>query len=40
MAAEADFPDAMRANLYVRGPSEDKTAEEALDDFVRFPTWM
>ena len=30
-------PDAFRANLWVRGLSEDKSAEEALSDFQRFP---
>jgi erythromycin esterase-like protein len=37
---EADFPDAARANLFVRGLSADKDADAALSDFVRFPTWM
>jgi erythromycin esterase-like protein len=40
VAVEADFPDAFRANLYVRGLSDDTSAEEALGDFIRFPTWM
>lgn len=39
MVVEADFPDAFRVNLYVRGMSQDRTAEEALGNFVRFPTW-
>ncbi len=30
---DADFPDAFRANLWVRGLSKDKSAEEALSDF-------
>lgn len=32
-AAPADFPDAFRANLWVRGLSEDRSADEALSDF-------
>lgn len=42
VAAEADFPDAYRINRYVRGGenSKDKTAEDALADFTRFPLWM
>ena len=40
VACEADFPDAFRANLYVRGLSDDKNSDEALGDFIRFPTWM
>jgi erythromycin esterase-like protein len=40
VAVEADWPDAYRVNRYVRGHSEDVTAEEALRGFQRFPTWM
>ena len=40
VAAEADWPDAYRVNCYVRGAGSDQTAEEALGDFRRFPTWM
>jgi erythromycin esterase-like protein/adenine/guanine phosphoribosyltransferase-like PRPP-binding protein len=40
VAVEADWPDAYRVNRYVRGHSEDTTAEEALRGFERFPTWM
>ncbi|MDQ3322417.1 MAG: erythromycin esterase family protein [Acidobacteriota bacterium] len=40
VAVEADFPDAYRVNRYVRGLGEDKTANEALSDFTRFPLWM
>jgi erythromycin esterase-like protein/predicted phosphoribosyltransferase len=40
VAAEADWPDAYRVNRYVRGRSDDATAEESLRDFQRFPTWM
>jgi erythromycin esterase-like protein/predicted phosphoribosyltransferase len=40
VAAEADWPDAYRVDRYVRGRSNDATAEEALRGFERFPTWM
>jgi erythromycin esterase-like protein len=40
VAAEADWPDAYRVNLFVRGASDDTGAEEALSDFRRFPAWM
>ena len=40
VAVEADWPDAYRVNRYVRGASDDASAEEALGDFGRFPTWM
>lgn len=40
VAVEADWPDAYRVNRYVRGQSGDSSAEEALDGFRRFPTWM
>ena len=40
VAVEADWPDAYRVNRFVRGMSEDVTANEALGDFLRFPTWM
>src|SRR5438874_10418697 len=40
VAVEADWPDAYRVNRYVRGVSDDATANEALVDFRRFPTWM
>ncbi|MGC2238833.1 MAG: erythromycin esterase family protein [Pyrinomonadaceae bacterium] len=40
VAVEADFPDAYRVNRYVRGFGKDKTANEALSDFERFPLWM
>ncbi len=33
MKSLADFPDAFRANLWVRGLSDDRTADEALSDF-------
>ena len=40
MAVEADWPDAYRVNRYVRGRSDDATADAALAGFERFPTWM
>jgi len=40
VAWEADWPDALRVNRYIRGGSEDATAKEALGGFKRFPTWM
>src|SRR5688572_20937783 len=40
VAVEADWPDAYRANRYVRGEGDDVDADEALGSFKRFPTWM
>jgi erythromycin esterase-like protein len=40
VAVEADWPDAYRANRWVRHAGDDDTAEEALGDFIRFPRWM
>jgi erythromycin esterase-like protein len=40
VAVEADWPDALRVNRYVRGAGDDQSAGEALSDFRRFPTWM
>jgi erythromycin esterase-like protein len=40
VAVEGDWPDAYRVNLFVRGASDDTSAEEALRDFRRFPSWM
>src|SRR5437773_7322706 len=40
LAVEADWPDAYRVNCYVRGSGSDQTANEALGEFQRFPTWM
>jgi erythromycin esterase-like protein len=40
VAVEADWPDAYRVNRYVRGASDDASANDALGDFKRFPTWM
>src|SRR5438132_8549917 len=40
VAVEADWPDAYRANRWVRHASDDQDAESALEDFTRFPRWM
>jgi erythromycin esterase-like protein/predicted phosphoribosyltransferase len=40
VAVEADWPDAYRVNRFVRGSSDDASADEALSDFRRFPVWM
>lgn len=40
VAVEADWPDAYRANRWVRLVGDDETAEDALTDFTRFPRWM
>ncbi len=40
VAAEADWPDAYRVNRYVRGLGDDRTPDEALSGFERFPAWM
>jgi len=40
VAVEADWPDAYRANRWVRDTSDDPDAESALADFTRFPRWM
>ncbi|MGZ4419144.1 MAG: erythromycin esterase family protein [Gaiellaceae bacterium] len=40
VTAEADWPDAYRVNRYVRGENDDRSPEEALSDFRRFPSWM
>jgi erythromycin esterase-like protein len=40
VAVEADWPDAYRVNRYVRGLGPDRSADEALSGFRRFPQWM
>jgi erythromycin esterase-like protein len=40
VAIEGDWPSAARVNRYVRGASDDRTAEAALEGFERFPAWM
>lgn len=40
VAVEADWPDAYRANRYVRHESDDPSAVAALAGFTRFPQWI
>jgi erythromycin esterase-like protein len=40
VAAEADWPDAMRVHRFVSGRGTDGSADAALGDFRRFPRWM
>jgi erythromycin esterase-like protein len=40
IAVEADWPDALRVSRYVQLMGSDKTADEALGGFQRFPQWM
>ncbi len=40
IAVEADWPDAYRVNRWVQNRSDDRGAESALGDFIRFPRWM
>ena len=40
VAVEADWPDALRVNRYVRGLPGDADGRAALTGFRRFPTWM
>jgi erythromycin esterase-like protein len=40
VVVEGDWPDAYRVNRYVRAEGDDPTAQEALGDFHRFPSWM
>lgn len=40
IAVEADWPDALRASLYVQHAGDDMTADQALSGFKRFPQWM
>lgn len=40
VAVEADWPDALRVNRYVRGISDDPDDDSALAGFQRFPVWM
>jgi erythromycin esterase-like protein len=37
---EGDWPDAYRVDCYLKADSDDRSADEALDGFRRFPTWM
>lgn len=40
IAIEGDWPSAYRVNRYVRWLGNDRSADEALSDFRRFPMWM
>lgn len=40
VAVEADWPDCYRINRWVRGYSNDRSAEEAMSDLRIFPQWM
>jgi len=40
VAVEADWPAADRVNRYIHPVGADRSASEALGDFVRFPQWM
>jgi erythromycin esterase-like protein len=40
VAVEADWPDAYRVNRWVRCVGSDRSAIDALGDFLRFPRWM
>lgn len=40
IAVEGDWPDALRADRYVRGHGDDDDADAALSAFERFPRWM
>ena len=40
VVAEADWPDALRVDRYVRARGDDPDAEAALSGFERFPAWM
>jgi erythromycin esterase-like protein len=39
VAVEADWPDALRVNRFLKGTG-DETAQDALQEFERFPQWM
>jgi erythromycin esterase-like protein len=40
VAVEGDWPDAYQVNRYVHAQSDDRTGQEALSGFQRFPAWM
>jgi len=40
IAIEGDWTPTYRVNLYVRGLGTDRTAEQALQGYTRFPRWM
>jgi erythromycin esterase-like protein len=37
---EGDWPDAYRVDSYLKGDGDDRSADDALEGFRRFPTWM
>jgi erythromycin esterase-like protein len=37
---EGDWPDALRADRFIRGAGDDEDAVSSLDSFERFPRWM
>jgi erythromycin esterase-like protein len=40
VAVEADWPDAQRVHRFIRGHGRDRSPEDALGSFQRFPRWM
>ncbi|MDF2697966.1 MAG: hypothetical protein K0S65_6349, partial [Labilithrix sp.] len=40
VAVEADWPDTQRVRRFIWGRSDDRTPEDALGSFQRFPRWM
>jgi erythromycin esterase-like protein len=40
VCVEGDWPDALRADRFIRGGGDDEDAESALAAFERFPRWM
>src|SRR5687768_12154928 len=40
IAVEGAWPDALRADRYIRGFGDDDSSDAALDSFERFPRWM
>ncbi len=40
VAVEADWPDALRLNAWVRGEDDAERPDAALETFTRFPRWM
>ena len=40
IAVEGDWPDCFAVNRYINGEITDATAEQVLDEFERWPTWM
>lgn len=38
--AEADWPDSWKINQFVKGEGDSITANESMNEFMRFPTWL